>query len=144
MFEVQQITRIDEPIELPFGLRGRTSRIWLLQDRCCFGRRISPVAGRLFRENDYRSRGIPPRCNHCQLKSTSSCKARQDGKRLIGKNGEPWLVENSAALGGHEGQQVKVKCQLSSVGHEIHVLSLKTVATQTKYAVNLGDAAFRR
>ncbi len=76
--------------------------------------------------------------------STFSGKVSQDGKSLTGKNGEPWLVENSAALAGHEGQQVKVKCQLSSVGHEIHVLSVKTVATQTKYAVNLGDAAFRR
>jgi hypothetical protein len=76
--------------------------------------------------------------------STISGKVSQDGKSLIGKNGEPWLVENSGALAGHEGQQVKVKCQLSSGGHDIHVLSVKTVATQTKYAVNLGDAAFRR
>jgi hypothetical protein len=47
-------------------------------------------------------------------------------------------------LTGHEGQQVEVKCQLSSADHNIRVLSVKTVATQTKYAVNLGDAAFRR
>jgi hypothetical protein len=76
--------------------------------------------------------------------STISGKVSQDGKSLIGKNGEPWLVANPATLAGHEGQQVNVKCQLSSVGHDIRVLSVKTVATQTKYAVNLGDAAFRR
>jgi len=76
--------------------------------------------------------------------STISGKVSPDGKRLIGKNGEPWLVANPATLSGHEGQQVKVECQLSSADHNIRVLSVKTVATQTKYAVNLGDAAFRR
>jgi hypothetical protein len=76
--------------------------------------------------------------------STISGKVSPDGKSLIGKNGEPWSVANPATLTGHEGQQVKVKCQLSSADHNIRVLSVKTVATQTKYAVNLGDAAFRR
>jgi hypothetical protein len=76
--------------------------------------------------------------------STISGTVSQDGKSLIGKSGEPWFVANPATLVGHEGQQVKVKCQLSSGMHDIHVLSVKTVATQTKYAVNLGDAAFRR
>jgi hypothetical protein len=76
--------------------------------------------------------------------STISGTVSQDGKSLIGKNGEPWSVANPATLVGHEGQQVKVKCQLSSGSHDIRVLSVKTVATQTKYAVNLGDAAFRR
>jgi hypothetical protein len=76
--------------------------------------------------------------------STISGTVSQDGKSLIGKNGEPWLVANPLTLAGHEGQQVKVKCQLSSGSRDIHVLTVKTVATQTKYAVNLGDAAFRR
>jgi hypothetical protein len=76
--------------------------------------------------------------------STISGKVSPDGKSLIEKNGEPWLVKNPGALAGREGQQVKVKCQLPSGSHDIHVLSVKTVATQTKYAVNLGDAAFRR
>jgi hypothetical protein len=75
--------------------------------------------------------------------STISGKVSQDGKSLIGKNGEPWLVANPATLAGHEGQRVKVKCQLSS-GRNIHVLSVKTEATQTNYAVNLSDSAFRR
>lgn len=76
--------------------------------------------------------------------STISGKVSQDGKSLTGKKGEPWLVENPEALAGHEGQQVKVKCQISSGSHDIRVVSVKTVATQIKYAVNLGDAAFRR
>ena len=63
---------------------------------------------------------------------------------MIGKNDQPWSVTNPGVLAGHEGQQVKVKCQISPGSHEIFVLSVKMVATQSKYAVNLGDAAFRR
>jgi hypothetical protein len=76
--------------------------------------------------------------------STISGKVSQDGKSLISKNGEPWLVVNPGTLAGLEGQEVKVKCRLAAGRHDIHVLSVKTVAAQTKYAVNLGDAAFRR
>ncbi len=76
--------------------------------------------------------------------STVSGKVSQDGKGLIGKNDQPWSVANPGALAGHEGQQVKVECQISPGGHEIVVLSVKMVATQAEYAVNLGDAAFRR
>jgi hypothetical protein len=76
--------------------------------------------------------------------STISGKVSQDGKNLIGKNGEPWLVANPATLAGHEGQRVKVKCRISSITHEIRILSVKMVTAQTIYAVNLGDAAFRR
>jgi hypothetical protein len=71
-------------------------------------------------------------------------KVSEDGKGLIGKNGQPWLVANPGALVGHEGQQVKVKCQISSASHDIRILSVKVAAIQTRYAVNLGDAAFRR
>lgn len=75
---------------------------------------------------------------------TISGKVSEDGKSLIGKNGQPWLVANPDALVGHESRQVKVKCQISSGSHDIRVLSSKMVAPQTKYPVNLGDAAFRR
>jgi len=86
----------------------------------------------------------------CQNKSgiakpfTVSGKVSEDGKSLIPANGEPWSIANPGALAGHEGQQVKVKCQLASATHDIRVLSLKTVATQIKYAANPGDSAFRR
>jgi hypothetical protein len=76
--------------------------------------------------------------------STISGKVSPDGKSLIGKKGEPWLVANPATLAGHEGQQVKVKCRISSITREIQILSVKIVTAQTIYAVNLGDAAFRR
>jgi hypothetical protein len=76
--------------------------------------------------------------------STISGKVSQDGKGLIEKNDQPWSVANPGLLAGHEGQQVKVKCQISSGSHEMFVLSVKMVATQAQHAVNLGDAAFRR
>ncbi len=72
-----------------------------------------------------------------------SGRVSEDGKILIAKNGESWSVSNPGALAGHQNQQVKVKCQKASADHLIQVLSVKTLATQ-KYAVNLGDAAFRR
>jgi hypothetical protein len=96
------------------------------------------LPGTAFGQSNGHSKSTAPKA------STISGTVSQDGKSLIGKNGDPWFVANPATLAGHEGQQVKVKCLLSSVGHDIRVLSVKTVATQTKYAVNLGDAAFRR
>jgi hypothetical protein len=96
------------------------------------------LPGTVFSQSNGHGKSTAPKA------STISGTVSQDGRGLIGKNGEPWVVANPATLTGHEGQQVKVKCQLSSGGHDIHVLSVKTAATQTKYAVNLGDAAFRR
>jgi hypothetical protein len=86
--------------------------------------------------------------NHSGKSSTAksitiSGRVSEDGKLLIGKNSELWLVTNPEALAGHQSQQVKVKCQKVSADQHIQVLSVKTVATQ-RYAVNLGDAAFRR
>ncbi|HYL83095.1 MAG TPA: hypothetical protein VE263_02580 [Candidatus Angelobacter sp.] len=75
---------------------------------------------------------------------TLSGKVSEDGKNVIAKNGQTWLVTNPATLSGHEGQQVKVKCRISSDSHNLLVLSLKAVAVQTRYAVNPGDSAFRR
>ena len=75
---------------------------------------------------------------------TISGKVSQDGKGLVGRSDQSWSVANAGALVGHEGQQVKVKCQISPGSHEIFVLSVKIVAPQAEYAVNLGDAAFRR
>ncbi len=96
------------------------------------------LPGTVFSQSNGHGKSTAPKA------STISGTVGQDGKSLIGKNGEPWVVANPATLTGHEGQQVKVKCQLSSGSHDIRVLSVKTAATQTKYAVNLGDAAFRR
>jgi len=89
-------------------------------------------------QSDSQSRSVTARV------STVSGQVSPDGRSVIPKNGDSWLVANPGALAGHEGQQVKVKCQISSSAHQIHVLSVKIVATQTRYAVNLGDSAFRR
>jgi len=75
---------------------------------------------------------------------TVSGKVSSDGKSLIPANGESWSVVNPAALAGHEGQQVKVKCRLSSAAHDIRVISVKLAATEIKYVANPGDSAFRR
>jgi hypothetical protein len=68
----------------------------------------------------------------------------EDGKSLIAKSGELWSVTNPGALAGHESQQVKIKCQKVSADHHIQVLSVKTMATQIRYAANPSDSAFRR
>jgi hypothetical protein len=75
---------------------------------------------------------------------TLSGRVSEDGRNVIAKNGQTWLVTNPGTLSGHEGQDVKVRCRVSSDRHNILVLSLKPVAVQTRYAVNLGDSAFRR
>ena len=75
---------------------------------------------------------------------TISGRVSEDGKSVIANNGEPWSVTNPGALAGHESQQVRVKCQKTSADHLIQVLSVKTVATQIKFAANPGDSAFRR
>ena len=75
---------------------------------------------------------------------TVSGKVSPDGKNLIPANGESWSVVNPAALAGHEGHQVKVKCRLSSAAHDIRVISVKLVTRQISYHANPGDSAFRR
>ena len=75
---------------------------------------------------------------------TISARVSEDGKTLIAKNGESWSITNPGALAGHESQLVKVKCQKVSADHLIEVLSVKTVATQVKFAANPSDSAFRR
>lgn len=83
--------------------------------------------------------------NHNTAKAiTISGRISADGKSLIATNGESWSVANPDALTGHENQQVKVKCQISSANHDIRVRSLRTVATPVAYHANPGDSAFRR
>src|SRR5262249_39103344 len=75
---------------------------------------------------------------------TVSAKVSEDRKTLVPTNGEPWSVVNPGALAGNEGEQVKVKCRLSSAGHEIRVLSVKVIAARVKSTANPSDSAFRR
>jgi len=92
-------------------------------------------AGVAFGQSDGRGRSVKS--------ATISGKISQDGKNVIGKNGKTWVVANPATLAGYKGQDVKVKCQRSPGSQDIRVLSVKMVP-QTRYAVNLGDSAFRR
>ena len=88
--------------------------------------------------------------NHDATRSSSakavtiSGRVSEDGKSLITRDGQAWPITNLGALSGHEGRQVKAKCQIASGTHDILVLSFRTVATQIKYAANSGDAVFRR
>jgi len=75
---------------------------------------------------------------------TISGKVSEDGRSLVARNGQPWLVTNPEALVGNQDRQVKVKCRISPGSHDIFVLSVKTTTPQTTNAVNLGDSAFRR
>ena len=94
-----------------------------------------PAAG----QNDGQSKGVIAK------PFVVSGKVSEDGKRLIPVKGDGWSVSNPGALIGHEGQQVKVKCQLSSASHDIRVLSIKKVVpAQIKFAANPSDSAFRR
>ena len=71
---------------------------------------------------------------------TVSGKVSSDGNSLMPANGESWSVVNPAALAGHEGQLVKVKCRISSAAHDIRVIAVKLVATQVSYHANSGDS----
>lgn len=83
--------------------------------------------------------------NHNTAKAiTISGRISADGKSLIATNGESWSVANPDALAGHENQQIKVKCQISSATHDIRVLSVKTIATEVTFHPNPGDSVFRR
>jgi hypothetical protein len=73
-----------------------------------------------------------------------SAKVSEDGKLLIGKNGESWLVNNPMTLAAHVGQTIKAKVQLASANREVRVLSVKGLAPKATYTPHPGDSAFRR
>ena len=88
---------------------------------------------------------IPAQSKSNSAKAVSlSGRVSDDGKSLITRDGQAWSITNLGALSGHEGRQVKAKCQIASGTHDILVLSVKAIAAQVKYAANPGDSAFRR
>jgi hypothetical protein len=76
-------------------------------------------------------------------KAVVSGKVSEDGTTLIGDH-HTWSVENPRTLAGREGRLVKVKCRLFPDASKIVVLSVKPADSQTQYAANPGDSAFRR
>jgi type 1 fimbria pilin len=75
---------------------------------------------------------------------TISGKISDDAKTLVSDDNVKWAVSNPESLTTRTGQQVTVKCRLGLEKNRIQVLSVKPAANEPRYAVNLGDAAFRR
>jgi hypothetical protein len=75
-------------------------------------------------------------------KAVISGRVGADAKTIIGDH-NTWSVNNPAALAGREGRIVRIKCRLFAT-NKILVLSVKPADGQTQYAINYGDAAFRR
>jgi hypothetical protein len=67
-----------------------------------------------------------------------------NGKSIVGKNAHTWSITNPSMLAGHEGHRVKIKCRVYPDSADILVLSVKLTDTQTQYATNPSDSAFRR
>ena len=76
-------------------------------------------------------------------KAVISGRVSMDAKTIIGDQ-KTWFVNNPAALAGREGHIVRIKCRLYRATNKILVLSVKPADGQTQYAINYGDAAFRR
>ncbi|HXY48072.1 MAG TPA: hypothetical protein VEI01_01385 [Terriglobales bacterium] len=74
---------------------------------------------------------------------TLTGRVSQDGRILMADQGTNWILSNTQAVKGHEGRLVTVKCTLEPAQNRLHVLSVKG-SSETRFAVNLGDSAFRR
>ena len=68
----------------------------------------------------------------------------QDGQSLLCAGNHLFVVSNPEVLAGHSGHRVSVKGSLDPLTHQLKIASLKVIPSQTHYAANLGDAAFRR
>jgi hypothetical protein len=77
---------------------------------------------------------------------TISGRVGENGRTITTANNNLWTIANPDVLKEHFGQQVKVKCQISSKADAtlIQILSVRIVPSEARFATNLGDAAFRR
>src|SRR5260370_34753726 len=71
------------------------------------------LPGTVFSQSNGHGKSTAPKA------STISGAVSQDGKSLTGKNGDPWLVENSAALAGARGQPGQAERHVFAVGRRI-------------------------
>jgi hypothetical protein len=76
-------------------------------------------------------------------KAVVSGKVSPDGKTIIGDH-NTWSVSNPDSLAGREGHLVKLKVRLYAATNEIRILAVRLLDSQTQYAANKGDSAFRR
>jgi hypothetical protein len=67
-----------------------------------------------------------------------------DGRTMVAKNARSWSITNPTMLAGREGHRVRIKCRVYPNSSNILVLSVKLTDTQTRYAANPSDSAFRR
>ena len=67
----------------------------------------------------------------------------QDGQSILCAGNHLFVVSNPALLAGHSGHRVAVKGSLDPLTHQLKIVSLKVI-TESHYAANLGDSAFRR
>ena len=85
--------------------------------------------------------GVP--ANQLKLKKFLGS-VRQDGQSILCAGNHLFVVSNPEILTGYLGHFVSVKGSLDPLTHQLKIASLKVIQTQTHYATNLGDAAFRR
>jgi hypothetical protein len=68
-----------------------------------------------------------------------------DAKSFVSdKDGSVWLVSNPERIKNMAGHRAALKCFVRSHPLSLQVISAKPAKTETRYAVNLGDAVFRR
>jgi hypothetical protein len=73
-----------------------------------------------------------------------SGKVGTEGKTLTAdKDSRIWTVSNPEALGGIDGQHVKVRAQLDASSNQIRIVSVTAIAEE-RTGTKFGDAAFRR
>ncbi len=75
---------------------------------------------------------------------TVSGRVSDDGKVLLTDIDTEWAVSNVAALRGHEGRMVVVRCYVDSETNRIRVLSVKRGESGAPHAARYADSAFRR
>ena len=67
-----------------------------------------------------------------------------DGRSIVSEqDGGTWKVTNPETLKSLSGHRASVRCHVTGE-NTIEVISTKAIKAETRYAVNLGDAAFRR
>jgi len=68
-----------------------------------------------------------------------------DAKSFVAdKDSTVWAVSNPEMIKNFAGRRASVKCHPGQQPNTMQVISAKPIKAETKYAVNLGDAALRR
>jgi len=88
---------------------------------------------------------VPARTSNPQITSTISGVVGTAGQSLVADEGATiWRVTNPDTLQRLSGYHILAKCRTDAEARTVEIISAKPAKTETRYAVNLGDAAFRR